>query len=92
MSLLPDQFADLEPLAGRWSLATETQRSRHRLASSMEDMAAFAQALLPQLDRIFAYLDQFPLDKMPEEARRLFYLTLSLAEVAPALETYGQPR
>ena len=92
MSVLPDQFADLEPAAKVWSLATETERNRRRLESSMEDMAAFAETLLGRLDAIFGYLDHFAVDSMPEEAKRLFYLTLSLAEVAPALETYGQPR
>lgn len=92
MSMLPADFADLEPLARTWSLATETQRNHQRLVSSMEEIAAFSEALLPQLDRIFGYLDQFPVEKMPPEANRLFYLALSLAEVAPALETYRQQR
>ncbi len=29
---------------------------------------------------------------MPEAATRLMYLTLSLAEIAPAVENFGQPR
>ena len=32
-----------------------------------------------------------PFDEMPEDARNLFYLTLSLAEVAPAVELFRQP-
>ena len=41
---------------------------------------------------IIAYLNDFALDAMPEAATRLMYLTLSLAEIAPAVENFGQPR
>jgi hypothetical protein len=90
--MLPENFADLETLARTWSLATETERNRARLASSMDEISSFAETLLARLDPIFAYLDQYPVESLPEEAKRLFYLTLSLAEVAPALETYKQQR
>jgi len=30
-------------------------------------------------------------EDLPEDATRLFYLTLSLAEIAPAIEQFGQP-
>jgi len=36
-------------------------------------------------------LDGFTLDNTPEDVRRLFLLTMSLAEVAPAVENFGQP-
>jgi uncharacterized protein YecE (DUF72 family) len=88
--LLPEQFTDLELFMG-WALAKETERNRKRLASTMAEMRAFYQAILPRIDAIIAYLNQFPLDNMPEEARRLLYLTLSLAEITPAVEIYGQP-
>jgi hypothetical protein len=93
MNILPDKFQELEPIARVWSLATETERNRQRLQSSMEEMTQFSQTLLPRLDEIFAYLDQFAVDMLPDAAsKNLFYLTLSLAEIAPALETYGQQR
>jgi hypothetical protein len=90
MTILPSQFSHLEGLAP-WSLATETQRNIKRHASSMDEINSFADTLLPHLDEIFTYLDEFSLDAMPEDALRLFYLTLSLAEVAPAIEAYDQP-
>jgi hypothetical protein len=31
------------------------------------------------------------MDKMPETERHLMYLLLSLAEIAPAVESYHQP-
>ncbi|MGH7961577.1 MAG: hypothetical protein ACRERD_07080 [Candidatus Binatia bacterium] len=89
--LLPESFADLENFAGLWALATETERSRHRQASTMAEIQAFYDAMLPRMEGILAYLNQFPLAEMPEEAERLLYLTLSLAEVAPAVELFKQP-
>ena len=89
--LLPNPFKDLEPFASGWALATERERNRKRLSSTMEELRAFYNAVLPRMEAILEYLNQFPPDKMPEEARRLFFLTLSLAEIAPAVELFGQP-
>ena len=88
--LLPGQFTDLEPFIG-WALAKESERTRKRLSSAMEEIQAFYDAMLPRMEAIFDYLNQFPLEQMPEDAKPLFYLTLSLAEVADAVELYKQP-
>jgi hypothetical protein len=87
---LPAAFRDLEQWLA-WSLATEQERSAKRQASTMEEIKAFYDAILARMDEILLYLEQFPLEKMPEDAQRLFYLTLSLAEVSPAVELFGQP-
>src|SRR5262245_30155491 len=89
LSLLPSQFADLEPLATAWSLATQYERERKRAASTPAELYALYNTLLPHMQQVLNYLDQFPLDAMPQEARRLLYLTFSLAEVAPYVECYG---
>lgn len=88
-ALLPAQFRDLEPWLA-WSLATEQERSRKRQASTMQDIKAFYDAMLARMEEVLPYVDQFPVDALPEDATRLFYLTLSLAEVAPAIEQFGQ--
>ncbi|MCE2486384.1 MAG: hypothetical protein J4F42_12780 [Desulfurellaceae bacterium] len=88
---LPEAFRDLEPWLG-WCLATETERSDKRQASSQDELQAFYDALLARMDAVFAYLGQFPPDELPAEAQRLFLLALSLAEVAPAIEQFGQPQ
>ncbi len=87
---LPENFSDLEPWLG-WSLATERERNARRQASNMEDIRAFYDGMLARMDEVLGYLEQFPLDSIPPDAQRLFYLTLSLAEVAPAVELFGQP-
>ena len=88
---LPEAFADLEGFAGAWALATEAERSRKRKASTMAEIQAFYDAMFPRMEEILSYLRQFSLDEMPEEAKRLLHLSLSLAEVAPAVELFKQP-
>jgi hypothetical protein len=47
--------------------------------------------MLGRVDEIVTYLNGFPLDGMPSSAANLYHMLLSLAEVAPAIEFYGQP-
>ena len=89
--LLPEPFQDLAPYLA-WSLATERERSAKRQASTMDEITALYQAMLPRMEDILAYLDQFALENVPEDVQRLFQLTLALAEVAPAVENYGALR
>lgn len=89
--LLPDGFEDLERFAAGWGLPSERERNRQRLSSSMEEIQELYDALLTRIEQIIEYLNQFPLENMPEDATRLLHLSLSLAEVAPAVEFYKQP-
>lgn len=92
-SSLPEPFADLEGLAADWSLATQREREQKRLASTAEELEAVYDALLPRLDQILEYLNAYRLDALPADAQRLFFLTLSFAEIAPFVECYcGEPR
>ena len=88
---LPEGFQDFEPFVSKWALPSERERNQQRLSSSMTEIQALYDALLPRMDEIIGYLNQFRLNEMPEDARRLFHLALSLAEIAPAVEFYKQP-
>jgi hypothetical protein len=87
---LPEPFADLAPYLA-WSLPTERGRSAKRQSSAMAEIAAFYQAMLPRMDEMLSYLAHYPPENAPPDVQRLFYLALALAEVAPAVENYGQP-
>lgn len=89
--IFPEPFRSLEPFAG-WALPTETERNRKRWTSEMTEIRAFYDALVPRLEEALTYLDRYPLEGLPDEAQRLFHLTLALAEIAPAVEVYGQPQ
>ena len=70
MPLLPGEFSDLEPFAEKWCLATESERWAQRMASSIDEMQTFYDAILPRADEAMTYLEQFPLDALPDEALR----------------------
>ena len=92
--MLPEPFADLAPYLA-WALGTDRERSIKRQASTMAEINAFYQAILPRMDAILSYLEEYPSEQNPSEqpadVRRLFFLTLSLAKIAPAVEMYGEP-
>jgi hypothetical protein len=89
--LLPAQFQDLEPLLS-WALPSEGERSAKRHASSMAELRAFYHALIARMPELFESLNGFLLtDTIPAAVNRLFLMTLSWAEIAPAVENFGQP-
>ena len=81
---LPSEFSDLEQFAP-WALPTSVERNKKRVESSMDEINAFYDAMLPRAEKALAYLDQFSLQEMPQDAQRLMFLTLSLAEVSIAV-------
>jgi hypothetical protein len=89
--MLPAEFADLESFASRWSLATEPERWAARMSSSIADMQAFYDAMLPRVPDALAYCDRFPLGDMPDDAASLLRLVYSFVIVSFPVELWGQP-
>jgi hypothetical protein len=89
---LPSEFDDLEPFVDRWCLATERERYARRLASSIEEMKAFYDAMFPRVHTALEHCERFPLDDMPEDATRLLRLVHSFVMVSFPVEVWGQPR
>jgi len=87
--MLPERFRDLEPQARLWALPTEAERHTRRLASTMADLRALYDAMMPQIDDILAYLSEFPLENLSPQGRTLLHLTFSLAEISTAIELYS---
>jgi len=90
-ALLPSQFAELEPYATTWCLATERERFAQRLASTMDEMQAFYDAFFPRSEEAIAYCEKFPLDDMPADAERLLQLLFSLVMASFPVEAWRQP-
>ncbi len=88
-STWPEEFRDLERFAD-WCYETETERCAKRQASSFEELKTLYDGVLPRLESILAYLDKVPLAEIAERDRPLLQLTWALAEVAPAIELFGQ--
>ena len=92
MTLLPGEFADLEPFARKWCLATETERYATRLASSLPELQTFYDAMAPRTPAAIDYCDQYPLDAMPEPVVNLMRLVYSFINVSFPVEVWLQPR
>ncbi len=90
-ALLPADFADLEPYAD-WALPGEGARYAKRLASTMDELQAFYDAAFPRLEAGTAYLEQFGMDSLPEEGKRLLWLFAALVTVSFPVEVWRQPR
>ena len=90
-ALLPSEFSDLEPFAATWCLATEDERYQQRLASTMDELQAFYDAVVPRADEAMSYCDRFPLDELPRDARNLLHLLFSMVMVSFPVEAFGQP-
>jgi hypothetical protein len=91
-TLMPEEFAELEPFARVWVLPTTDERCNKRLESSMQEMQAFYDATLPRGDEMFAYIDQFDFDDLPEKAVNVLWLLCSLAVVGFAVDVFKQPK
>ena len=90
-ALLPPEFAALEPFASEWCLASEPERYAKRLASTMDEIQEFYDALMPRAEDAIRYLDKFPLDDLPEDAFRLLKLLYSLILMSFPVEIWKQP-
>lgn len=88
---LPANFTDLEVYADRWCLATQQERHHKRVTSDMADLEQFYDAMLPRMDAIAEYLNQFPLEELKDDARNLLDLALSFIEVSLAVELFKEP-
>ena len=75
---LPSAFAELEPYAEKWCLATEAERWNMRMTTPMVVMREF--------------YDAFPLDAVPEDALNLLHLVYSMIMVSMAIEVFGQQK
>jgi hypothetical protein len=90
-ALLPPEFAELEPWAATWCLASEPERWAQRLRSSMEELRGFYDAFFPRAEEAIVYCERFPLDDLPAGAERLLQLLHSLLMVSYAVEVWKQP-
>ena len=91
MATLPAEFADLEPYS-EWCLEFERERYAKRLASSMDELQALYDAAFPRLEAILEYLNPYPLDALPDDAKHLLWLCYSLVNVSFPVEVWRQAR
>lgn len=76
----PD-FSALQRYVATWALPTMQERRNRRLMSTLDELKEFHAAMLPHLEPIIEFLNQFPVDDIPQEHRPLAWLTLAMCEV-----------
>lgn len=91
-NLLPEGFGELECFVDEWVLPDSSARAAKRQASTYREIKAFYDSMVPHAERALEFLDGFRLGELDEPAERLLKLTLSLAEIGPAVEWYEDPR
>jgi hypothetical protein len=91
MGMLPAAFADLEVWTA-WCLPTEAERYARRLASTMEEMQAFYDAIVPRGGAAIAYCEGFDLEDLPDDVLNLLHLLYSMVMVSFPVEVWHQPR
>ncbi len=88
---LPSDFADLEPFAD-WAIPTERARYDKRVACTMDELQAFYDAAFPRMEDALSYLEQYSMDDLPEDAKRLLWFYCALVTVSFPVEVWHQPR
>ena len=78
---LPEQFAELAPYTD-WIFDTWRPRYEKRLASSMDEMQAFYDAVMPHLQAIVDHCNDFDINDLPEPERNVLLLTFALCEAS----------
>ncbi|WP_019927627.1 hypothetical protein [Nocardia sp. BMG111209] len=91
-ALLPEAFRDLEPYVGEWAKATRQERYDTRLATTIEELDAFYDAIAPHAEAAIEYLNGFDLNELPEAETRLLQLLYSLVMVSYPVNVFKQPR
>lgn len=88
---LPDGFQGLEPWVDEWVLPNSAARAEKRQHTAIEEIRAFYKAVLALAPSALELLSTQSLGELDETSENLLKLLLSLAEVGPAVEWYGQP-
>jgi len=87
--ILPAGYADLQPFADKWAQPAEYERAAERRRSSPAELKAFYDAVFKRLPDILEAVDRYPLGQVGEADLPLYYMALSLAEIAPHVEFYN---
>jgi hypothetical protein len=89
---LPAPFEDLRRFVRKWDHPGTNQRYAMRLASTIDELQDFHDALLPRIESIRQHLDAKPFDAYSEADLRLARLVFAWVPVAEAVEVFKQPR
>ncbi len=87
---LPEAFADLEHFVS-WGEPTEKLRMARRIGSTMVELTDYYSTMLPRMEAIAEYLDQWDLTDLPDSVKPLLYMGLMYMEAAVCVELFKDP-
>src|SRR3546814_13883510 len=88
-NMLPEGFEALEPFQAYWGVPDTQTRRERREASTMAEINAFYDVILPLDPAAMKNLEGFAHDAMPPAEARRFELVLALAHASMATEMHG---
>ena len=83
---LPAKYRALEPFVADWALETEADRLKKLVATSIDDLRVFYEAIYPHAAAIRDELSRRKLDALATEEKTLFFLLMTFIEVAHPIE------
>ena len=86
MNLLPEKFSKLTPWVAEWALVSEQARYMKLHAVTFDQLKAFYDAMLPEMDAVMEFLKTQPVEGMQPDARNLYHLAMTFAETAHPLD------
>lgn len=92
MTMLPEDFADLERFAADWVLPSEYDRYAKRISSTQDELQEFYDAAFPRMAESTEYLEGVDMDGISDQDRNLLWLFCSLVTVSFPAEVWRQPR
>jgi hypothetical protein len=84
--VLPEKFSKLTSWVAEWALPNEEARYLKLHAVTFEQLKAFYDAMLPEMEAIMVFLKTQPVEGMPSEAQNLYRLAMTFAETAHPLD------
>ena len=89
---LPAGFEELERFVEDWAKPTRRERYDQRLASSIDELGEFYDAVAPRAEEAITTLNGLDIDDLDEPATRLLQLLYSFILVSYAVNIFKQPR
>jgi hypothetical protein len=86
--MLPAQFRELEAYLD-WAQPGDEERARQRMGSTVEEITAMYQAVLPHFPEIMTHLGAVDPRAMSDEDRSLLCLVVGFVESADSVEYYA---
>lgn len=74
-----------------WGLPTAHERLTRRTEATMVEIEDFYQAIVPRLEEIITFLNQFPVEQIPQQFLPLAYTALAACETDDAVNVWKSP-